>query len=477
MMDSDTMITGKHMNSGVGLLLILASMAGTASAAEYFVDSRIGADGNNGQSAAMAWKSLAPLRSRAFVPGDIVNFMAGSQFTEALTLDDNGTQSAPITYRAAGAGGKPLFTRGGVRITGDWNIVDGLMVKGTQREGVLISNGAIHNVVRNFEITECGSGVSVQGSDNLITKNYIHDLKMVVNTQGGDDDNGATGIWMHNSRIEISYNRFVNCKAPSYDYKFDGGAVEWWAEKTLDNCYVHHNFATGCEGFLEAGGRGATVSNTRVEYNVSVNNGWFGLLNSNGQYAVTLQNFVIQNNTVVQTQPHGGWGATRMIFFNNTTPKSLTLRNNIFSLVNWYVCDNSPITHQNNLFHLQGGGLGFAIGTTEKNGDPLFVDTAAGDYRLKAGSPAIDMGAAVAATVDQDGRPVPVGAAPDAGAFEYQGASSAIAGGDRRVRNGAVPFLRLDHGRVLYEDGSRSGAFPPQPVSPAFFDAAGRAFP
>lgn len=461
------------MNSSMLLGLIAISLAGPAAAAEYFVDSRTGADGNAGQSAAMAWKTLAPLRSRAFAPGDIVNFMAGSQFTEGLAIDDNGTQTAPITFRSAGEGAKPLFTGQAIRISGDWNIVDGLMVKGTQREGVLITSAANHNVVRNCEMTECGSGLSVQGSDNLITKNHIHDLKMVTNTQGGDDDNGATGIWMHNSRIEISYNRFVNCKAPSYDYKFDGGAVEWWAEKTLDSCYVHHNFATGCEGFLEAGGRGATVSNSRVEYNVSVNNGWFGLLNSNGQYAVTLQNFVIQNNTVVQTVPHGGWGATRMIFFNNSTPKALTIRNNIFSLVNWYVCDNSPITHQNNLFHLQGGGLGFTLGAdTEKTGDPLFVDMAAGDYRLKAGSPAIDMGAATTTKLDQDGRLVPVGAAPDAGAFEYQGGlSSIVTGRNIGFRNGSGPLLRVHRGRILYQ----AGATPASPLSPAFFDAAGKA--
>lgn len=449
-------------------LFWLACLACPAQAAEYFVDSRNGADGNDGRTATAAWKSLAPLRSRAFAPGDIINFLAGSQFSEALTLDDNGTQAAPITFRSSGTGDMPLFTGQSIRVTGDWNIVDGLMVKGTQREGILISSAGIHNIVRNCDISECGSGLSVQGTDNLITKNHIHDLKMVTNTQGGDDDNGATGIWMHNSRIEISYNRFVNCKAPSYDYKFDGGAVEWWADgKPLDGCYVHHNFATGCEGFLEAGGRGQVVSNSRVEYNVSINNGWFGLLNSNGQYAVVLENFVIQNNTVVQTVPHNGWGATRIIFFNNSTPKSLTIRNNVFYLTNWYVVDNSPITHQNNLYRLQGGGLGFSLGATEKQGDPMFVDLAGGDYRLKPGSPAIDIGAPIIATLDHDGKPATVGSAPDAGAFEYQGNSSSLA--PTLGRGKAVTArVRLQQGRIEYRS-TASG-----PVL-RYRDAAGKA--
>ena len=52
------------MNSSILLMLISASMAVPAVATEYFVDSRIGADGNSGQAVAAAWKSLAPLRSR-----------------------------------------------------------------------------------------------------------------------------------------------------------------------------------------------------------------------------------------------------------------------------------------------------------------------------------------------------------------------------------------------------------------------------
>jgi hypothetical protein len=51
--------------------------------------------------------------------------------------------------------------------------------------------------------------------------------------------------------------------------------------------------------------------------------------------------------------------------------------------------------------------------------DPLFADTASYDFRLQAGSPAIDQGIELGYTEDIVGTSVPYGDAPDMGAFEY----------------------------------------------------------
>jgi hypothetical protein len=62
------------------------------------------------------------------------------------------------------------------------------------------------------------------------------------------------------------------------------------------------------------------------------------------------------------------------------------------------------------------------------NADPLMVDPGSGDFTLQAGSPCRDAGVDVGLDTDYAGNPVPVGAAPDIGAYEWQGAGPEGAG-------------------------------------------------
>jgi hypothetical protein len=79
-------------------------------------------------------------------------------------------------------------------------------------------------------------------------------------------------------------------------------------------------------------------------------------------------------------------------------------------------------THNHNLYYLTGGAqLGFPPDATELITNPLFVDLAGLNLHLQSSSPAIDTGLALGYTLDYEDRPVPVGAAPDRGAYEYQG--------------------------------------------------------
>ncbi|MBW2457281.1 MAG: hypothetical protein JRI68_22425, partial [Deltaproteobacteria bacterium] len=100
------------------------------------------------------------------------------------------------------------------------------------------------------------------------------------------------------------------------------------------------------------------------------------------------------------------------ILFSNC---GLVARNNIFDTDQDTVAiDNTGSLVESNNLYVEGP----AGGDDGVAGDPLFVDPASGNFRLQPGSPAIDSGLDAGYTVDMDGHPIPMGAAPDIGAYE-----------------------------------------------------------
>jgi len=79
---------------------------------------------------------------------------------------------------------------------------------------------------------------------------------------------------------------------------------------------------------------------------------------------------------------------------------------------------------KNLLFKTNGTVRGFLGDIINK--DPLFENRTVGDYRLKAGSPAIDAGMAISGwtgATDRDGLPRPQGTGWDIGAYEHGGSA------------------------------------------------------
>ena len=409
------------------LLLAPSFRVARAAHTNYYVDSVNGSDSNSGTSESSPWRTLAPVHAHDFLPGDTIHLRRGSTWDSGLVIDDSGTEGSPIIFTSYGSGAKPIIRRPGVnwgravQIDADWVVVEGLLVRDAHEAGVLISDGSDHNIVRDSEATSVGIGIAVRGRHNLVTQNYAHDLAMVVNTPGGDDDYGAVGVWLFNSNNEVSYNTMVNCIAPSYDYGSDGGAVESWG--VVHNSYIHHNWAQGCNGFMEVGG--GSSSNTVVAYNVAVDNERFGTFHMGGHFRADVQNFRIENNSIVETgEEEIEWA---IIDFVNADPTAdaVILRNNVVYVERfWRVATRDGFTHEHNLYYLASPDvttLGFELQEGEQVADTLFVDLAAHDFRLQPHSPAIDAGTYLGYPVDYDNNAVPLGAATDIGAYEYGG--------------------------------------------------------
>jgi hypothetical protein len=247
-----------------------------------------------------------------------------------------------------------------------------------------------------------------------------------------------------------------DCVISSNSAMLSGGGA---SGATLNNCDVHHNHAGG-DGWQGLGGgvSGSILKNCSLRENTAVTGG--------GAYDSTLENCLVVHNSASQD---GGGVAIECTFRDYLFPelKNCTIAGNSAvqrggGVWSWscecghFSCDevgctvpaklSNCIVHNNhapegaNHSGILGGYVGtgsylvggqmFYSSTTPlpTNGfgnianAPLFMDAAAGDFRLQSNSPCINAGrnTAAPAGLDLDGKLRVIGGTVDMGAYEFQ---------------------------------------------------------
>ncbi len=454
-------------------ILLLMCFSGRVSAVSYYVDDVGGSDVNIGTSINFPIKSISKVNSLAISPGDVVSFKRGGSWSGTIDTARSGTDGNPIVYTAYGNGSAPVLTNpcsgcysNVFVIRGSWIVIKDLYLKDTHHAAIILRAGSSNVTISDNEISNTGIGIFLQTSNHTVSRNTIHDLQMVVNnTSNPDDDYGANGIWLeHSDNNEISYNTCKNCRAPSFDYGFDGGFVEFWTGNNNNN--IHHNWVENTNGFIEIGGNdpGGTVSNNTISYNVLYNNLGFGCLHTDGNFRASVDNLIIEHNTIVNLNVDG----YRMLDCMAPTPSMITFRNNIV-VSPIQIANSGNFTRSNNLYYmLNGASIGYSLNSGEKIGNPLFVNIDNKDFRLQSSSPARDSGINLGYTTDFVSNRVPSGVSPDIGAYEF-GYSTVIsptntsnkpgdANSDNKV-NGQDYIFWLNHYGITNAIGFTDGDF------------------
>ena len=434
-------------------------------AADYFVNSRSGSDAAAGTRREAPWQSLQAIAAHHFVPGDRILFADGSSYTGGFVFADSGTPEQPITfsrYHAGadvvlqhdrklleglftqlGAGPPPAFTNpawavlnGNIfQITGSHIVIDGLYFhdntnppgsdrknKNVQKLGaVYFAVGSHDCIVRNCEFFHTPVAIKLKGTHTLIAHNYLHDA-----TEPMAQTWGPIAIMVVSPDNEIAYNRIVNYGSYGGPYGSDGGAIEL---DGVDDAFVgrnvdiHHNVSIHNNGFVELAGR--DVTGIRLSFNLSDDQDKF-------LGGGSMSNVLVTNNTIIRTREPN---VDRFVFWTFAPEAtSLTVSNNIFVLapdLKVFGPARKPIGHQrvpignqphdHNLYFSEGSAdpIGIAPGTGDIVADPLFVDAANRNFRLRPNSPAIGKGADATFDHDLDGRAIGDRAAPDIGAYGH----------------------------------------------------------
>jgi parallel beta-helix repeat protein len=350
------------------------------------------------------WKTIRKA-ANTLRAGDTAFIRAGT-YNEVVAPANSGTSGSYIVFKAY-PGERPVVTANDYatfHIAGNSYIeIHGLTITSSFVDGTGVKPDANAHHIRivNNIIRDCGeSGIGTgTGTD------YLH---------------------IEGNRI------FGNSRTSAYN----GSGISLWTLGWHDrNPGPHHvvrrNFIYNNRN--EAGpktdGNGIIVDNSgsdnppvRIEYNVVFNNGG-ACVNVTRSSNTTIYNNTCFRNSASPTVSNGE-------IFTGSSNRVIA-RNNIL-----HATPGKPAIHIFNSqdldfdFNLVYMGASDLSGPHDVPGDPKFVnagtDPASADFHLTPGSPAIDQGTAIGQTADFDNLPVPVGVAPDLGAYEYRGTGSPL---------------------------------------------------
>jgi hypothetical protein len=411
----------------------------------YYVDrSNPAANDAGSGTEAVPWRTILKAVKTARA-GETVLIKRGTypeNESGAVAVAFSGTAGSPITFAAYPGDERQVIVSGATfRIAGRSHVVV---------RGLKVTNVTTTTSARGFSIEGPGTNITLSGNETYATyssgigvwgvpwgvdpTNYQHLFNITIENNlirracdGGYNEfitvaNGVNGVIVRNNELTESGNTALGGEGIDFKEGVFGGQIS--------GNYVHDLQKVGI--YLDAAGVGIgpggvediDISGNRVR---NIATGEAILVSTEGPGNVRnirLFNNVVQgafkNGLVLYRHPVGTGTATGVTFINNTA-----YANTRYGVrIEWPAA--TGIVARNNLGYLNGyGDLSVAAGTVVtvdhnlSGTNPLFLDALAGDFRLLAGSPAIDAGSPSGApSVDIAGTTRPQGPAFDIGAFE-----------------------------------------------------------
>ncbi len=435
-------------------VLLFTTRSGTPTAtpgptSAYYV-SPSGNDGNSGTQTS-PWRTIQKA-ANTVTAGSTVIVQAGT-YAERVSVTRSGTASAPITFQAQGT-----VVMRGFTVTANYVVINGFEISNKSQDSTN------------------GWGIYVAGANNVIANNYIHDttwggiMLFVPSTNLGLSSNnlvqgnriahvGELGIDVRGRNNVVAYNEISGVmQYPSWMTNppswVDADGIHFHGSgHIIRGNYIHDilysdpanvNPHIDCFQTFAAAPYKEPASNVILEQNHCVNAQATGAQKHgsgvmiNGASGITIRNNIITAYVGVNGSYSSGLTILENTFTSDlmlptaynpagitfTSVSSSTIKNNILydmpgHLI--YLVSVTGLSAGKNLEYRSDGKPLWTTSTYSHVNDlwgvnPLFVSPT--DYRLQAGSPAIDAGYMVSVPTDYDGHLRPQGQGYDIGAFE-----------------------------------------------------------
>jgi parallel beta-helix repeat protein len=436
-------------------------------AATYYIATN-GDDNNPGtQDQPLATLNQA---ARKVAAGDTVYVRKGTYtFSGTQYIGSVGTSSEPITYQAYPGeegkvkldGSKMPYANSVVNVAGQYNVFKGFEIQDSKFIGIVswggkhikILNNTIHDSYKDAIFVGITSDFT-STTDILIDGNTAYNNALINRDNNGNsigteypaiiNSFGASNVTITNNRVYKNYGigiDFILTKGglAAKNVVYDNYAANLYLDNASD-VTIEQNFICTTNdkkfywrgwplnnqpaGGIQVANEPYAISNPS-ERNTIRNNivvgGYAGFYYGSYGKGGGLKNFVIANNTFYKA-------TNTMLFIDNDAGHTNNwIANNIFyqtdgATMTNLTATNSGLGFQNNLWY--GGGAGAAAGSGDVKADPKLSNpgtTTDGDYKLQAGSPAIDAGIQLKEVVPNDyaGSSRSRGRGYDIGAFEY----------------------------------------------------------
>jgi parallel beta-helix repeat protein len=375
--------------------------------ADYYV----AADGSDLASGSLSapWKTIGRAMRTRLQPGDEVIVKAGT-YHEAILLDQDGAADNEIVIRSELPGAAKLRppskgTYSTFKIKADYVAIRGFDVVGGGGHAIDVEEAHHVTIAGNIAHDSGGSGISSSRSDWLT----VEGNRVYGNASTNGYQCSGISLWQ-NRDLSDGDAPFRNIIRNNITYdNVQGPAIDW--EHTDGNGII-------IDGFHDTDYRYGTL----IEGNVSYGNGGKGI------HVFLSDHVTVRNNTVWHNNHdnlnEGTWRGelSNAIGSHNTWVNNIAVANIETNNWNRAIIDvstngyvNRDVKWYNNVtfngISGQASILSDRIAPSEATGnllgkDPLLANPLAGDFHLKAGSPAVNAGTAAfgLSSTDMDGQ-------------------------------------------------------------------------